>query len=111
MNGADLAVLVVPFLDGSSNRVEAGTDLEELLVVFFYIGLKCHFDYFVLYIYRNFTFYVIFKLTLLNYLNPCSKLNFPKLRHGSREESATEHIKNLTVSDTYLQQSKNVLIT
>ena len=28
MNGADLAVLVVPFLDGSSNRVEAGTDLE-----------------------------------------------------------------------------------
>ena len=26
MNGADLAVLVVPFLDGSSNRVEAGTD-------------------------------------------------------------------------------------
>ena len=30
LNGADLAVLVVPFLDGSSNRVEAGTDLEEL---------------------------------------------------------------------------------
>ena len=30
MNGADLAVLVVPFLDGSSNRVEAGTDLEDL---------------------------------------------------------------------------------
>ena len=30
MNGADLAVLVVPFLDGSSNRVEAGTDLEVL---------------------------------------------------------------------------------
>ena len=30
MNGADLAVLVVPFLDGSSNRVEAGTDLEGL---------------------------------------------------------------------------------
>ena len=29
MNGADLAVLVVPFLDGSSNRVEAGTDLED----------------------------------------------------------------------------------
>ena len=29
MNGADLAVLVVPFLDWSSNRVEAGTDLEE----------------------------------------------------------------------------------
>ena len=28
MNGADLAVLVVPFLDGSSNRVEAGTNLE-----------------------------------------------------------------------------------
>ena len=28
MNGADLAVLVVPFLDGTSNRVEAGTDLE-----------------------------------------------------------------------------------
>ena len=31
MNGADLAVLVVPFLDGSSNRVEAGTDLESVL--------------------------------------------------------------------------------
>ena len=30
MNGADLAVLVVPFLDGSSNRVEAGTDLEDV---------------------------------------------------------------------------------
>ena len=29
MIGADLAVLFVPFLDGSSNRVEAGTDLEE----------------------------------------------------------------------------------
>ena len=28
LNGADLAVLVVHFLDGSSNRVEAGTDLE-----------------------------------------------------------------------------------
>ena len=28
MIGADLAVLFVPFLDGSSNRVEAGTDLE-----------------------------------------------------------------------------------
>ena len=27
MYGADLAVLVIPFLDGSSNRVEAGTDL------------------------------------------------------------------------------------
>ena len=33
MNGADLAVLVVPFLDGSSNRVEAGTDLEVVVVV------------------------------------------------------------------------------
>ena len=31
MNGADLAVLVVQFLDGSSNRVEAGTDLEGLV--------------------------------------------------------------------------------
>ena len=30
MIGADLAVLFVPFLDGSSNRVEAGTDLEGL---------------------------------------------------------------------------------
>ena len=28
LNGADLAVLVVPFLDGSSNLVEAGTDFE-----------------------------------------------------------------------------------
>ena len=34
MNGADLAVLVVPFLDGSSNRVEAGTDLAVLVVPF-----------------------------------------------------------------------------
>ena len=33
MNGADLAVLVVPFLDGSSNRVEAGTDLEDKIMV------------------------------------------------------------------------------
>ena len=33
MNGADLAVLVVPFLDGSSNRVEAGTNLEVKLEV------------------------------------------------------------------------------
>ena len=32
MNGADLAVLVVPFPDGSSNRVEAGTDLEDLML-------------------------------------------------------------------------------
>ena len=31
MNGADLAVLVVPFLDGSSNRVEAGTDLDVVI--------------------------------------------------------------------------------
>ena len=29
MIGADLTVLFVPFLDGSSNRVEAGTDLED----------------------------------------------------------------------------------
>ena len=35
MNGADLAVLVVPFLDGSSNRVEAGTDLEEAALIHF----------------------------------------------------------------------------
>ena len=34
MNGADLAVLVVPFLDGSSNRVEAGTDLEDKQSIF-----------------------------------------------------------------------------
>ena len=32
MIGADLAVLFVPFLDGSSNRVEAGTDLEVFCV-------------------------------------------------------------------------------
>ena len=55
MNGADLAVLVVPFPDGSSNRVEAGTDLEALLVVFsvvviwFYslspcLGTLCQFE-------------------------------------------------------------------
>ena len=30
MIGADLAVLFVPFLDGSSNHVEAGTDLESV---------------------------------------------------------------------------------
>ena len=34
MIGADLAVLFVPFLDGSSNRVEAGTDLEVPVFVF-----------------------------------------------------------------------------
>ena len=33
MNGADLAVLVVPFPNGSSNRVEAGTDLEDRSVL------------------------------------------------------------------------------
>ena len=33
MYGADLAVLVVPFLDGSSNRIEASTDLEEVGMV------------------------------------------------------------------------------
>ena len=38
MNGADLAVLVVPFLDGSSNRVEAGTNLEAVNVVNFDIA-------------------------------------------------------------------------
>ena len=37
MNGADLAVLVVPFLDGSSNRVEAGTDLEGILEVISFV--------------------------------------------------------------------------
>ena len=36
MNGADLAVLVVPFLDGYSNRVEAGTNLEEDLPILTY---------------------------------------------------------------------------
>ena len=41
MNGADLAVLVVPFLDGSSNRVEAGTDLEVVVVVFSPVGGHC----------------------------------------------------------------------
>ena len=40
MNGADLAVLVVPFLDGSSNRVEAGTDLEAQLSVILFLGLS-----------------------------------------------------------------------
>ena len=40
MYGADLAVLVVPFLDGSSNRVEAGTDLEAFNSFFLSIG--CH---------------------------------------------------------------------
>ena len=38
MYGADLAVLVVPFLDGSSNRVEAGTDLEAEAIA----HLQCH---------------------------------------------------------------------
>ena len=38
MIGADLAVLFVPFLDGSSNRVEAGTDLEAVSVVSFDIA-------------------------------------------------------------------------
>ena len=33
LNGADLAVLVIPFLDGSSNRVEASTNLEGQLVI------------------------------------------------------------------------------
>ena len=33
MIGADLAVLFVPFLDGSSNRVEAGTDLEVFVII------------------------------------------------------------------------------
>ena len=37
MNGADLAVLVVPFLDGSSNRVEAGTDLEDDSMIYWCI--------------------------------------------------------------------------
>ena len=43
LNGADLAVLVVPFLDGSSNRVEAGTDLEVHSIPFgiFDIGMHC----------------------------------------------------------------------
>ena len=48
MNGADLAVLVVPFLDGSSNRVEAGTDLEVVVLssmlssMFNLLWLFCH---------------------------------------------------------------------
>ena len=38
MIGADLAVLFVPFLDGSSNRVEAGTDLEVQLHILYIIN-------------------------------------------------------------------------
>ena len=40
MIGADLAILFVAFLDGSSNRVEAGTDLEEITVVISYMGAQ-----------------------------------------------------------------------
>ena len=42
MYGADLAVLVVPFLDGSSNRVEDGTDLEVCHLIMSTVAFICH---------------------------------------------------------------------
>ena len=50
MIGADLVVLFVPFLDRSSNRVEAGTDLEDahsvfnMLVLFVLLCIFWHFE-------------------------------------------------------------------
>ena len=47
LNGADLAVLVVPFLDGSSNRVEAGTDLDDpmfVLLIIDYFAIAEHYS-------------------------------------------------------------------
>ena len=62
-------------------------------LIIFYIGLKCHFNYFVLYIYiyiyivQQFSLiYVIYESTLLNYANPCRNGTFQRFARAVQKK-------------------------
>ena len=72
---------------------------------FFYIGLMCHFNFVVLYIYiiQQFSsIYVVVESTLLNNANPCRNWTFQRIaraaqkkgRNGTNEKSDTRWYSN-----------------